>query len=77
MMIYLKRFWNLIAIVFVGCVFILITPPSLIVEVWVIAPILYIFKNENYIKKYAPFPFRLMWWLESKLMFNTNKEEEL
>lgn len=69
-MIYLKRLWNMIARAIIGCVFILSTPPSLIVEVFVIAPVLYIFKNESYIGKHSPFSFRVMWWLESKLCFN-------
>lgn len=73
-MIYLKRLWNMIAMAIIGCVFILSTPPSLIVEVFVIAPILYILKNENYTEKHSPFSFRVMWWLESKLLFNTNKK---
>lgn len=72
-MIYLKRLWNLIAIFFSGCIFILIMPISLIVEVFVIAPILYIFKNEIYIEEHVLFPFHVMWWLESKLTFNTKK----
>lgn len=73
-MIYLKRLWNLIAILFSGCIFILIMPISLIVEVFVIAPILYILKNEHYMQEHDPFPFRVIFWLESKLMFNTNKK---
>lgn len=73
-MIYLKRFWNLIAILFSWCVFILITTLATPVEIVIIAPIRYILKNENYTEKYAPFSFRVMWWLKSKLMFNTNKK---
>lgn len=72
-MIYLKRLWNLIAIVFIGCVFILITISATPVEIVIITPIRYILKNENYTEKYAPFSFRVMWWLESKLLF-TNKK---
>lgn len=70
-MIYLKRLWNLIAIFFSGFVFILIMPLSFIVEVLVIAPILYIFKNEHYIQERDAFPFRVFLWLESKLTFDT------
>lgn len=69
-MIYLKRLWNLIALFFSGCVFLLSMPLSFIVELLVIAPILYILTNEIYIEKYSPFAFRVMWWLESKLMFD-------
>lgn len=76
-MIYLKRLWNLIAIVFLVYVFILITILATPVEIVIITPIRYILKNENYIKKYAPFSFRVLWWLEHKLMFNTNKEKKL
>lgn len=73
-MIYLKRLWNLMAMLFVGCVFLFTAPLSLIIEIFVITPILYIITNESYIEKYAPFPLRVMWWLEPKLMFNTNKK---
>ena len=73
-MIYLKRLWNLIAILFSGCIFILTIPLSLIIEIFVITPILYILTNERYVEKYSPFAFRVMWWLESKLLFNTNKK---
>lgn len=72
-MIYLKRLWNLIAILFSGCIFILTTPISLIVEVLIIAPILYILKNELYIQEHTPIPFRVMMWLESKLIIDTDK----
>lgn len=72
-MIYLKRLWNIIAIFFAGCVFIL-TAPLLLIEIFVITPIEYILQNELYIAEHYPFPFRVMWWLASKLMFNTNKK---
>lgn len=73
-MIYLKRLWNLIAMFFAVCVFVLTAPLSLVIEVFIITPTLYILKNENYTEKNAPFSFRVMCWLESKLLFNTNKE---
>jgi hypothetical protein len=73
-MIYLKRLWNLIAMLFIVCVFILITISATPIEIVIITPIRYILKNENYPEKYAPFSFRVMWWLESKLLFNTNKK---
>lgn len=73
-MIYLKRLWNVIAIVFVFCVCLLIAPFSFVIEIFVITPILYILKDENYTEKYDPFTFCVMWWLKSKLMFNTNKK---
>lgn len=73
-MIYLKRLWNLIAIIFVGCVFILTAPLSFIIEILIITPALYILTNEVYIEEHEVFPFRAMLWLSSKLMFNTNKK---
>jgi hypothetical protein len=73
-MIYLKRLWNLIAMIFAGCVFALISPLSLVIEVFVITPILYILKNDVYIEEHELFSVRAMWWLVSKLMFNTNKK---
>lgn len=80
-MIYLKRLWNLIALIFAGCVLILVTPLSFVIfviEAFVITPILYILKNEVYIEEYELFSVWLMvWlvaWLASKLMFNTNKK---
>lgn len=73
-MIYLKRLWNLIAMLFAVCVFVMTAPLSLVIEVFIITPTLYILKNENYTEKNAPFSFRVMCWLESKLLFNTNKE---
>lgn len=76
-MIYLKRLWNLIAIIFAVCVGVLISPLSMVIEIFVITPILYILKNENYILKSEPFMFRVMWWLQSKLMFNTNNKKKL
>lgn len=76
-MIYLQRLWNLIARLFAVCVFLLTAPLSLVIEVFVITPILYILTNENYTEKNAPFSFRVMCWLESKLMFNTNKKKEV
>jgi hypothetical protein len=73
-MIYLKRIWNLIVMFFVGCVVLPIFPLSIIIEIFIIAPILYILKNEIYMEIYDPFPERVMRWLESKLMFNTNND---
>lgn len=75
-MIYLKRIWNLIAMFFVGCVVLPIFPLSIIIEIFIIAPILYILKNEIYMEIYDPFWERVMRWIKSKLMFNTNKEKE-
>lgn len=72
-MIYLKRLWNLIAMIFAGCVFVLTAPLSLIIEIFIITPVLYILTNEVYIEEHEIFPVRAMWWLASKLMFNTNK----
>lgn len=59
---------------FIVCVFILITTLSTPVEIIIITPIRYILKNDNYTEIYAPFSFRVMWWMKSKLMFNTNKK---
>lgn len=73
-MIYLKRLWNLIAILFSWCVCFLISPLSLVIEIFVIVPILYILKEEIYTKEHEPFSFRVLLWLESKLMFKTNKK---
>ena len=73
-MIYLKRLWNLIAMIFAGCFFTFTAPLTFIIELFVIAPILYVLKNEIYMKIYEPVSFRAMWWLASKLMFNTNKK---
>lgn len=75
-MIYLKRIWNLIAMLFIGCVVSVIFPLSIIIEVFIIAPILYILKNEIYMEIYEPFWVRVTWWMKSKLTFNTNKEKE-
>ena len=75
-MIYLKRIWNLIVILFVGCVVSVIFPLSFIIEIFIIAPILYILKNEIYMEIYEPFSVRVTWWMKSKLMFNTNTEQE-
>jgi hypothetical protein len=75
-MIYLKRIWNLIAMLFIVCVVSVIFPLSFIIEVFIIAPILYILKNEIYMEIYNPFSVRVMLWMKSKLMFNTNKEQE-
>lgn len=73
-MIYLKRIWNLIAILFIGCVISPIFPLSFIIEIFIIAPILYILKNEIYMEIYNPISVRLAWWMKSKLMFNTNDD---
>lgn len=73
-MIYLKRLWNLIAMIFVGCIFILIFPLSFIIEIFIITPALYILTNEVYIEEHEIFPVRVMLWLESKLVLNTNKK---
>ena len=73
-MIYLKRLWNLIAIIFAVCFSILISPLSFIIEIFVITPILYILTAEIYIEKYEPFSVRVMWWLVTKMMFITNKK---
>lgn len=73
-MIYLKRIWNLIVFFFSVCVSLLITPLSLVIEVFVMMPILYILKNENYTEKYDPFSIRVGLWLGSKLMFNTRNK---
>lgn len=73
-MIYLRRLWNCIVMLFSICVFILITTLATPIEILIITPIVYILKNENYTEKNAPFSFRAMWWMKSKLMFNTNKK---
>jgi hypothetical protein len=73
-MIYLKRLWNLIVFFFSVCVFLLITPLSFVIEILIILPILYILKNEIYTEKYDPFSVRVVFWLSSKLTFNTNKK---
>lgn len=70
-MIYLKRLWNLIAIIFGWCVFILTSPLSFIIEMLIIAPALYILTNEIYFEKYNPFSVRITCWLVTKLMFDT------
>ncbi len=73
-MIYLKRLWNLIAMIFAGCVFVLTAPLSFIIEILIITPALYILTNEVYIEEHETFPYRAMLWLKSKLVFNTNKK---
>lgn len=73
-MIYLKRLWNLIAMLLAGCGFLLAAPLSVVIEIFIIAPIIYILKNESYLEEHDALPFRVMLWLESKLMFNTNKK---
>lgn len=73
-MIYLKRLWNLIAIIFAWGICLLINPLLLVIEIFIIMPILYILTNENYFEKYYPFSYRVVRWLLNKLMFNTNKK---
>ena len=73
-MIYLKRLWNLIVFFFSACVFLLITPLSFVIELFIILPILYILKNENYIEKYDPLSVRVVFWLTDNLTFNTSKK---
>lgn len=68
------KYLYLIAMFFVGCVVSVIFPLSFIIEVFIIAPILYILKNEIYMEIYEPFSVRVTWWMKSKLMFNTNND---
>ena len=68
-MIYLKRLWNLIAIIFGWCVFSFTAPLSVVIEIFIITPILYILTNEIYFEKYEPLSVRITRWLMNKLIF--------